>query len=216
MHPVADNGGTREPTVPYAQGTRRLPQAGNWGREPRSRRKEGVLLSPRETATTRARPADIANGDFLFDTPSDSGYIWSVMIAHYEPVEGWGLEPCGNLVFPTHSRGLEGTEAARRTRQAPGAAYSRSNVAVQHLCFYRRRRSCRRMQRTTDDGQTKSSPAAAPPVQSRPAFQADRRDWTGNRLRCSSLALAVRPRMSGDLENSRREGRYERNEKTTA
>lgn len=30
------------------------------------------------------------------------------MIAHAEPVEVWGLEPCGNPVFPSQSRRLAG------------------------------------------------------------------------------------------------------------
>lgn len=60
-----------------------------------------------------------------------------VVIAHAEPVVVWGLEPCGNLVFPSQSRVWRDV-AAHRTRRAPGAAYSRSNVAEQHLCFYGR------------------------------------------------------------------------------
>lgn len=58
------------------------------------------------------------------------------MIAHAEPVQLWGLEPCGSLA-PDSIPCLAGT-AVRRTLRAPGAADSRSNVAEQLLCFYGR------------------------------------------------------------------------------
>jgi hypothetical protein len=37
------------------------------------------------------------------------------------------------------------------------------------------------------------------------ALEADRRSWPGSILRCTFLVLVVRPGMSGDLEDSRRE-----------
>jgi hypothetical protein len=148
--------------------------------------------------------SNIAAGDFRFDMLPNRLHIVCVMIAHAEPVEVWGVEPCGNLVFPIQSRCLAGTVAARRTRRAPGAAYSRSNVADQHLCFYGRRQSRRRKQRNIKNEHERSSPAAAPPVQPRLAFQASRRHWAGSILCCAFLVLVVRPGMSGDLENSRR------------
>lgn len=54
----------------------------------------------------------IAYGDNQFDAYERITHIWSVVIAHAEPVEVWGLEPCGNLVFPSQSRRLAGTVAA--------------------------------------------------------------------------------------------------------
>ncbi|WP_306028444.1 hypothetical protein [Stappia sp. MMSF_3263] len=91
---------------------------------------------------------NIAGSDIQFDAAKRIDHTKTVVIAHAEPVQVWGLEPCGNLEFPSQSRRLAGTVAARRTRWALGAAYSRSNVAEQPLCFYGRRHSCRRKQRT--------------------------------------------------------------------
>jgi hypothetical protein len=129
------------------------------------------------------------------------------MIAQAEPVDTWGLEPWGNVKFPTQSRWLGGTAVARRTRRAAGAAYSRSNVAEQYLCSYGRRQ--RRRQRILTHEQKRSSSAAAPPVQLGSAFQADRRNWPGSNTCCAFLVLVIRPEMSGDLENSRDEYEYD-------
>lgn len=49
-----------------------------------------------------------------------ASYIEAVVIAHAEPVNMWGLEPCGDVVSSTQSRCLAGTVAARRTRPGFG------------------------------------------------------------------------------------------------
>lgn len=113
---------------------------------------------------------NIAYGDFLFAFPRSFAYTGCVVIAHAEPVEVWGLEPCGSLVLPSQSRVWLGTVAARRTRRAPGAAYSRSNVAEQHPCFYGRPTILSAEVGKVRDERKRSSPAAAPPVQLGLAF----------------------------------------------
>lgn len=116
------------------------------------------------TRTRSFGSSNIAVGDIRFDAVGRISHIESVVIAHAEPVEVWGLEPCGSLVFPSQSRRLAGTVAARRTRRAPGAAYSRSNVAEQHLCFYGRPAIQPAEAEDYTDEQRRSSPAAAPPA----------------------------------------------------
>ena len=85
------------------------------------------------------------------------------MVAQTVPVHRWGLEPCGDEVSPTQSRCSAGTVAARRTRRAPGAANSRSNVADQSPCSTGASNPAGGIKETQNE-QKKSSPAAAPPV----------------------------------------------------
>ena len=52
----------------------------------------------------------------------------------HEPIEAWGLEPCGANTVPTSYLGKEQGVATRRTPLGRGAAHSRSNVA-EHIPF---------------------------------------------------------------------------------
>ena len=57
-----------------------------------------------------------------------------IRISQNEPIEAWGLEPCGTYMVPTSSLGKEQGVATRRTPLGRGAAHSRSNVA-EHIPF---------------------------------------------------------------------------------
>ena len=133
-------------------------------RAPKKKRDLDIWKTIQAFIATASRRFIIASGDIVFDIDGKSSHIGNVVIAHAEPVEVWGLEPCGSLVLPTQSRRLAGTVAARRTRRAPGAAYSRSNVAEQYLCFYGRPALRPAGAEEYIDEQPKSSPAAASPV----------------------------------------------------
>lgn len=55
-------------------------------------------------------------------------------IGEHEPIEEWGLEPCGAFMVSTSSLGKEQGVATRRTPLGRGAAHSRTNVA-EHIPF---------------------------------------------------------------------------------
>ena len=63
-----------------------------------------------------------------------SNNILMMRIGQHEPIEAWGLEPCGAYMVPTSSLGKEQGVATRRTPLGRGAAHSRSNVA-EHIPF---------------------------------------------------------------------------------
>lgn len=134
-----------------------------------------------------------------------------VVNAHAEPVEVWGLEPCGRLVLPSQSRVWQGPWP----RAAPvGLRVRHIRGQTSLICTFVSTGAwqfCRAETKDPNNEQKSLPPAAAPPAQPRLALEADRRLGSGSSDCCTSLDLVVRPAMSGDLENSRREYRNERN-----
>jgi len=80
---------------------------------------ECVSIAGGRTAFQKLTELNIAYSDFLFDNSSASEDNRDVMMTHSEPVNMWGLEPCGDMLSPIQSRPQAGTVAARRPR--PGA-----------------------------------------------------------------------------------------------
>jgi len=165
----------------YAARAGGLPRGGarRWKREqgnvmgggrPDNRPRTPDALPMHHAASAIHSPAAIASSDFRLTGPACWLIRYIVMVAHAEPVEVWGLEPCGSFGLSSQSRVWLGTVAARRTRRAPGAAYSGSNVADQHPRLYGRPTILWAEARKLLHEQERSSPAAAPSVQPRLAF----------------------------------------------
>lgn len=127
------------------------------------------------------------------------------MICTYaEPVRTWGLEPCESPVFSTNA--LVSGHGDRGAPRPSGIGRGIFEVQTSLNCFLRfngRRHSVGGIEGDYYEYQRRSSPATAPPTTSDTtmAVQALGRARTVGNISCTFVVF--RPRVSGDLENSR-------------
>lgn len=124
------------------------------------------------------------------------------MDSHIELVDTWGLEPCESSKLSTSACAFgRGVGGAPRPSGAGRGIFEVQTSLNNSLLSYGPWHSAGEKEEQSHDKQI-SSPATAPssslttPV----PFQGNRSDWADGKLACTLLVL--RPRVSGDLENS--------------